>query len=392
MQWADEVIQYKEELIDIRRYLHMNPELSFHESKTAAFIADYLTKLDIPVTTNVGGHGLFGKISGNAEGPTVLLRADIDALSIQDQKDVPYRSSVPGVMHACGHDGHTAMLLITAKILKKHESEIKGNVIVCFQHAEEVLPGGAISMIEAGVLTDVDYVFGAHTSSAMDTGNVGFITGPAYGIADDINITVQGKGGHGATPHVTHDAIIAASHLISQFQTIVSRNVDPIETGVVTIGEFKGGDAFNVIADSVKLTGTVRSYKEDVKAIIIERLKEISKGIEQSFNIHVDFKYTHGYPALINSERETLWLQSVAEKTNGIKNVVKMNRTLGGEDFAYFLQNRPGTYFNVGVKNSAIQADFPHHHPKFDMDEHGLLNGPRVFLSLVERMDELKNA
>lgn len=389
MQWADEVIDYKEELIEIRRYLHMNPELSFHESNTAAFIADYLTKLDIPITRNVGGHGLFGKISGKAKGPTVLLRADIDALSIQDQKDVPYRSSVPGVMHACGHDGHTAMLLITAKILKKHESEIKGNVILCFQHAEEVLPGGAISMIEAGVLTDVDYVFGAHTSSDMETGNVGFITGPAYGIADDINITIQGKGGHGATPHVTHDAIIAASHLISQFQTIVSRNIDPIETGAVTIGEFKGGDAFNVIADSVKLTGTVRSYKEDIKAIIIERLEEISKGIEQSFNVKIDFKYTHGYPALINSERETLWLQSIAEDTNDIKKVVQMNRTLGGEDFAYFLQKKPGTYFNVGVKNSAIQADYPHHHPKFDMDEHGLLNGPRVFLSLVQRIDEL---
>ena len=390
MNWADEVINYKEELIEIRRYLHMNPELSFQEENTSKFIADYLTKLDIPITTSVGGYGLYGKISGSNNGPTVLLRADFDALPINDQKDVPYRSQVQGVMHACGHDGHTAMLLITAKILKKYESEINGNVILCFQHAEEVLPGGAKSMIEAGILEGVDFVFGTHSSSSIETGDVGFITGPSYGNADALKITIQGKGGHGATPHVTHDSIIAASHLISQFQTIVSRSLDPIETGVVTIGEFKGGDAFNVIADQVTLTGTVRTYKEEIKDVIIQRLNDISEGIEKSFNVKINLEYTHGYPALVNSEKETLWLKNIAKNIPSINNVVTTVPSLGGEDFAYFLKERPGCYFNTGVKNTALQADFPHHHPKFDMDENGLLNGPRIFITLVQKMEELK--
>ncbi|QCT75701.1 M20 metallopeptidase family protein [Macrococcoides canis] len=390
MNWADEVINYKEELIEIRRYLHMNPELSFQEENTSKFIADYLTQLDIPITTSVGGYGLYGKISGSNNGPTVLLRADFDALPIHDQKDVPYRSQVQGVMHACGHDGHTAMLLITAKILKKYESEINGNVILCFQHAEEVLPGGAKSMIEAGILEGVDFVFGTHSSSSIETGDVGFITGPSYGNADALKITIQGKGGHGATPHVTHDSIIAASHLISQFQTIVSRSLDPIETGVVTIGEFKGGDAFNVIADQVTLTGTVRTYKEEIKDVIIQRLNDISVGIEKSFNVKINLEYTHGYPALVNSEKETLWLKNIAKNIPSINNVVTTVPSLGGEDFAYFLKERPGCYFNTGVKNTALQADFPHHHPKFDMDENGLLNGPRIFVTLVQKMEELK--
>lgn len=368
----------------------MNPELSFQEENTSKFIADYLTQLDIPITTSVGGYGLYGKISGSNNGPTVLLRADFDALPINDQKDVPYRSQVQGVMHACGHDGHTAMLLITAKILKKYESEINGNVILCFQHAEEVLPGGAKSMIEAGILEGVDFVFGTHSSSSIETGDVGFITGPSYGNADALKITIQGKGGHGATPHVTHDSIIAASHLISQFQTIVSRSVDPIETGVVTIGEFKGGDAFNVIADQVKLTGTVRTYKEEIKDVIIQRLNDISEGIEKSFNVKINLEYTHGYPALVNSEKETLWLKNIAKNIPSINNVVTTAPSLGGEDFAYFLKERPGCYFNTGVKNTALQADFPHHHPKFDMDENGLLNGPRIFVTLVQKMEELK--
>ncbi|WP_414048845.1 amidohydrolase [Macrococcus animalis] len=389
MPWFDEATQHKEELIEIRRYLHMHPELSFQETKTAEYIANYLTSLDIPVTRNVGGNGLYGVIEGKLPGPTLLLRADFDGLPIQDLKDVPYKSQVPGVMHACGHDGHTAMLLIAAKIIKAHTDEIKGKVVLCHQHAEEVLPGGAKSMIEAGILEGVDYVFGTHTSSSLDSDKISFITGPAYGFADAFTIDIKGLGGHGAAPHTTHDAIIATSHLITQLQTIVSRGIDPIETGVLTIGEFNSGDAFNVIAETAHLSGTLRTYDKAIKQIMLERMHEIIEGIEKSFSVDITFNFTDGYPALINSDKETLWLKSISEQIPDIQEVTEGTPSLGGEDFAYFLEKRPGCYFNTGVKNEALHADFPHHHPRFDMDEKGLLNGVRVFVNLVEHMDEL---
>lgn len=389
MPWYNEVTQLKEELIEIRRYLHMHPELSFQEVKTAEYIANYLTSIDIPVTKQVGGHGLYGVIKGGHPGPTVLLRADFDALPIQDLKDTPYKSQVSGVMHACGHDGHTAMLLIAAKIIKKHQADLKGTIILCHQHAEEVLPGGAISMIEAGILDGVDYVFGTHTASSLDRNHVSFITGPTHAYADAFKIDIQGLGGHGAAPHETNDSIVAASHLIQQLQTIVSRSIDPIETGVITIGQFNSGDAFNVIAGTAQLTGTLRTYSPEMKTIMVNRMKDIIKGIEHSFNVSITLNYTDGYPALINSEKETLWLKSLAIQIDEIEKVVEGTPSLGGEDFAYFLQERPGCYFNTGVRNEATGANFPHHHPKFDLDEQGLLNGVRIFVALAEHMDEL---
>ncbi|WP_414047329.1 M20 metallopeptidase family protein [Macrococcus equi] len=390
MPWYKDVIHHKEELIAIRRHLHMHPELSFQEANTAEYIANYLTTLSIPVTRNVGGNGLYGVIKGKLPGPSILLRADFDALPIQDEKEVPYKSQVPGVMHACGHDGHTAMLLITAKILTSHIEEIKGTVILCFQHGEEVLPGGAKSMIDAGILNGVDYVFGTHTSSNLNSNAVSFITGPSYGFADAFTIDVKGLGGHGAAPHTTHDAVVAASFLITQLQTVVSRGVDPIETGVLTIGEFKSGNAFNVIAETAHLSGTLRTYDKDIKAQMVNNIKDIISGIEKSFNVHIELNYTDGYPALINSENETLWLKDLSERIEDIESVEEGIPTLGGEDFAYFLQERPGCYFNTGVRNEGLKASFPHHHPRFDMDENGLLNGVRIFVQLVEHMNELK--
>ncbi|MGK0576087.1 amidohydrolase [Macrococcus capreoli] len=390
MNWYKEVAQHKEELIEIRRYLHMHPELSFQETNTAHYIASYLTELGIPVTRNVGGNGLYGVIEGRLPGPTVLLRADFDALPIHDEKEVPYKSQVPGVMHACGHDGHTAMLLITAKILQSHVDVLKGNVVLCHQHAEEVLPGGAKSMIEAGILQDVDYVFGMHTSSNLKSDAISFISGPAYSYADAFTIDVKGLGGHGAAPHTTHDTIVATSFLITQLQTVVSRGVDPIETGVLTIGEFNSGDAFNVIAETAHLSGTVRTFKQEIKNKLINDMTSIIQGIEKSFNVKIDFKYTDGYPALVNSERETLWLKNISKTIETIQSLEEGSPSLGGEDFAYFLQEKPGSYFIVGVRNEALKADYPHHHPKFDMDENGLLNGVSVLVNLIEHMDTLE--
>ncbi|TDM12008.1 amidohydrolase [Macrococcus lamae] len=388
MSWLNEVEQYKEELIQIRRFLHEHPELSFQEEQTKNYIADYLEALDIPVKRDVGGNGVLGFINGGKPGPTVGLRADFDALPIQDEKDVLYKSKVPGVMHACGHDGHTAMLLITAKILKQHEEELAGNVVLIHQHAEEVLPGGAKSMIEAGALDGVDYVFGTHTASYIPVGTIGFCPGPAYANADAFKIHIQGKGGHGAAPHETRDAIIAASSLITQFQTIISRSTNPMDTAVVTVGEFKSGTAFNVIADTAYLSGTIRTYLPEVKAMIKERMNDLIRSVEIGYHVSITLDYTDGYPALFNPERETNWAKSLAEDIDGTE-VIIQPASLGGEDFSYYLQEKPGTYFYTGVKNESIGAHYSHHHPKFDLDEDGLIHGVEMFLKIVQNITTL---
>ncbi|TDM00874.1 M20 metallopeptidase family protein [Macrococcus carouselicus] len=387
MEWQLE--DYKEEMIKIRRHLHMHPELSFKEDNTKRYIADYLEQLGIKVRRDVGGNGILGVIEGDMPGPTVAFRADFDALPIQDAKKVPYRSAVDGVMHACGHDGHTAMLLITAKILTANRHNIKGNIVLIHQHAEEVLPGGAQSMIEAGALDRVDYVFGTHTATYLPTGTIAFCPGPAYANADSFTIHIQGSGGHGAAPHETHDAIIAASSLISQFQTIISRSIDPIATGVVTIGEFNAGDAFNVIAEHAYLSGTVRTYTQEVKARIKTRMNQLISAVEVGYNVKVTLDYQDGYPALINPVKETEWLKDTVENAAYAEEVKIQPPSLGGEDFSYFLQERPGTYFYTGVRNEEIDAIHPHHHPQFDLDEDGLIYGIQTFLTIVEHMDEL---
>ncbi|MDT3995385.1 amidohydrolase [Mammaliicoccus fleurettii] len=389
MNLTTEVNQYMDELIDIRRHLHQNPELSFQEENTKKYIADYLENLGIEVKKDVGGNGLLGYIKGGNAGPTIALRADFDALPIQDEKDVPYKSTVDGVMHACGHDTHTASLLITAKILKQHEAEIHGNVVLIHQHAEESLPGGAKSMVAAGALDGVDYVFGTHTASHIEANKVGFCSGPAYAAADSFEIDIQGSGGHGAMPQLAKDPIVAASSLIVQAQSIVSRTIDPLESAVVTFGTFKGGNAFNVIADTVQLTGTIRTYLPTVKDQIKERLNGILNGIESSYGVKCHLNYHDGYPPVVNHEKETEWAKSLASEIDTIEEAFDFPPSLGGEDVGYFLQHVPGTYFFTGVGNEALKANYPHHHPKFDLDEQSLQNSVKLFLSIIEHSSDL---
>lgn len=390
MTLTHEVEKHMDELIEIRRHLHQHPELSFQEENTKKYIANYLENLGIEVKKDVGGNGLLGYIKGGKDGPTIALRADFDALPINDEKEVPYKSTVEGVMHACGHDAHTASLLITAKILKEHSNDIHGNVVLIHQHAEEVLPGGARAMIEDGALDGVDYVFGTHTASHIDANKVGFCAGPAYAAADSFEIEIQGLGGHGAMPQFAKDPIVAASSLIVQSQSIVSRTIDPLESAVVTFGTFKGGNAFNVIADKVKLTGTVRSYLPSVKEQIKDRLNGILNGIESSYGVKCHLDYTDGYPPVVNHEKETKWTKNLASNIDTIEEAFDFPPSLGGEDVGYFLQHVPGTYFFTGVGNEQLKATYPHHHPKFDLDEQSLQNSVKLFLSIIENSEELK--
>jgi len=374
---------YYDEMVSIRRYLHQHPELSFQEYNTAGFIQDYYEKLNIEVKGEVGGNGVVAKIYGKKPGKTVALRADFDALPIQDEKDVPYKSLVPGVMHACGHDGHTATLLILAKTLNELRDELEGNYVFIHQHAEEYAPGGAASMIEAGCLEGVDVIFGTHLWASEQTGTIQFRTGPMMAAADRFEIEIQGKGGHGAQPHKTRDAIVTASQLVVNLQQIVSRKVSPVNAAVVTVASFIAENAFNVIADKAKLTGTVRTFNEEVRQFIEEEMQRIIHGTCYASDSSYQFDYFRGYPPVVNHEKETGILIRCAQFVPEVKNIVETEPEMGGEDFAYYLEKVPGTFFFTGAKPIREEDGYPHHHPKFDIDEKAMLIAAKTLGSVA---------
>ncbi|MEH7549278.1 M20 family metallopeptidase [Neobacillus vireti] len=374
---------YYDEMVSIRRYLHQHPELSFQEYNTARFIQDYYEKLNIEVKGQVGGNGVVAKVYGKKPGKTVALRADFDALPIQDEKDVPYKSLVPGVMHACGHDGHTATLLILAKTLNELRDELEGNYVFIHQHAEEYAPGGAASMIEAGCLEGVDVIFGTHLWASEQTGTIQFRTGPMMAAADRFEIEIQGKGGHGAQPHKTRDAIVTASQLVVNLQQIVSRKVSPVNAAVVTVASFIAENAFNVIADKAKLTGTVRTFNEEVRQFIEEEMERIIHGTCYASDSSYQFDYFRGYPPVVNHEKETGILIRCAQFVPEVTNIVKTEQEMGGEDFAYYLEKVPGTFFFTGAKPIREEDGYPHHHPKFDIDEKAMLIAAKTLGSVA---------
>ncbi|MDM5328367.1 M20 family metallopeptidase [Neobacillus sp. CF12] len=364
---------YYEEMVSIRRFMHQHPELSFQEYNTSQFIKNYYEKLGIDVKDNVGGNGVVAKINGKKPGKTVALRADFDALPIQDEKEVPYKSLVPGVMHACGHDGHTATLLVLAKALNELKEELEGNYVFIHQHAEEYAPGGAISMIKDGCLDGVDVIFGTHLWASEPTGTIQYRTGPIMAAADRFEIDIQGKGGHGAQPHKTKDAIVTASQLVVNLQQIVSRKVNPVESAVVTVGSFVAENAFNVIADKAKLIGTVRTFNDDVRQFIEDEMERIIQGTCHLSDSTFTFLYERGYPAVVNHEKETEFLIGAAKEVPEVLTIEESELQMGGEDFAYYLKEIPGTFFFTGAKPQDADPGYPHHHPKFDINEDSML-------------------
>lgn len=369
----DKLEGYYEEMVAIRRYLHQHPELSFKEYKTAAFIKSFYEELNIEVKGNIGGNGVVARVYGNRPGKTVAIRADFDALPIQDEKKVPYKSLVPGVMHACGHDGHTAVLLLLAKSLNELRDELAGEYIFIHQHAEEYSPGGAHSMIEAGCLDHVDVIFGTHLWAGEPTGKIQFRPGPIMAAADRFEIDIQGQGGHGAQPHKTKDAIVIASQLVINLQQIVSRRVNPIDSAVVTVGSFTAQNAFNVIADKAQLVGTVRTFNEEVRQFIESEIRRIVEGTCYLSGSTHEYRFERGYPAVVNHAKETEYLAQIAKLVPEIQIIEETDPHMGGEDFAYYLQKVPGTFFFTGAKPVDTNSAFPHHHPKFDIDEKAML-------------------
>ena len=371
------------EMVELRRHLHMHPELSFHEDRTPAKIADYLESLGIEGRTGVGGRGVVGVLEGARPGKSIALRADFDALPIQEENDLPYASQVPGVMHACGHDVHTATLLAVAKVLSEVRDELAGRVVFIHQFAEELAPGGAKPMIEDGCLDEVDAIYGAHVWPSLPLGKVGFRTGHAMAAADTFEVTINGRGGHGAMPHFTVDPLVTASQLVINLQQIVSRNIDPLSPAVVTVGSLQGGSAFNVIPDTACLKGTVRTFDEVVRRDVETAIARIAEGTCAAAGAKASFNYERGYPAVWNHRAETDTVERLARELFGDDAVIEFGPVMGGEDFAYYLERVPGTFFFVGGGNEELGMNFPLHHPRFNVDERSMLVGGRLFLAAV---------
>ena len=379
----EEVKEIKKSIISNRRDFHKYPELGFKEIRTSKIIAQKLSSYGLDVQTGVGKTGVVATLTGNADGKTIALRADMDALPIQETGDLPFKSVNDGVMHACGHDGHISMLLGAAKILSSMKDQINGTVKFIFQPAEEGL-GGARYMIEDGVLNGVDEIYGAHLWNYQHYGTIGVKPGPIMAAADLFDIVIEGKGGHGATPHGTVDAIIVASQIIQTFQTIVSRNTNPLESTVVTVGKINGGYNFNVIADKVSMQGTTRAYTENNRQLIKTRMSELIDGIGNAFNAKITLNYKDGYPPVINNEECAAKLLSAATKVVG-DGAGSPYLSMGGEDFSYFVNEKPGCFFFIGsAPKDRELLSTPHHCSHFDIDEDALLVGTNTFIQLIE--------
>lgn len=374
------------QLVDWRRTLHQHPELGFKEHITADFIQQKLESWGVDHQCGVAGTGIMACIRGSLPGPVLGIRADMDALPIQEQNQVPYRSRHDGVMHACGHDGHVTIALGTAYYLSQHRDQFAGTVKILFQPAEEG-PGGAKPMIEAGVLKnpDVEAMIGLHLWNNLPLGTVGVRSGPLMAATEFFHCTITGKGGHGAIPHQTIDSIVVAAQVVSALQTIVARNIDPLKSAVVTIGEFHAGSAVNVIADSARISGTVRYFDRAYSDYFEQRLDQVIGGICQSHGASYQLDYTHLYPPVVNdaaiAELVRSAAMSVVETPAG---VVPECQTMGGEDMSFFLEAVPGCYFFLGAANADKGLAYPHHHPRFDFDETALSAGVEIFVRCVE--------
>jgi amidohydrolase len=373
--------------VEARRRLHQHPELSFQEKETSAFVAAELAAMGFEqIQTGLGGYGVKAVLEGGRPGPTVALRADMDALPIQEETGLPFASQTPGVMHACGHDVHTATLLGAAKALKQIQASLPGRVVFIFQPGEEVNPGGASLMIKDGVLQNpkVDAIFGLHVTPLMEAGTMGFGAGPMLAAPDEFDVTVVGRGGHGAAPHLTVDPVLVACQCITLLQQVVARNVSPFQSAVVTVGMIHGGTARNVIPDEVTFKGTVRTMDPGLRELMPQRIEAVIKGVSDAAGASYKLHYDPGYPSLINDPAATDLARRAALKVMDAGQVQPMAPSMGGEDFAFYLQHVPGSFARLGsmVPGTAIPAGL--HTSRLMIDESCLLTGVAYYVSVVQ--------
>ncbi|MCM3585772.1 M20 family metallopeptidase [Mesobacillus maritimus] len=376
----------KDRIIEIRRYLHEHPELSFEEEQTANYIADFYKEVNVDsVETNFGGErGIVVTIKGSKPGKTIAIRADFDALPIKEETGLPFASKNEGVMHACGHDGHTAYMLILAETLAEHKDQLAGTIRVIHQPAEETPPGGAIGMIKAGVLDGVDAILGIHVMSNMKTGNIYYRSGNTQTGRSYFKLVVQGKGGHGSSPHLANDAIVAASSFVMNVQTIVSRRINPFDAASVTIGNFDGKGSFNVIKDSVTIEGDVRTMSPETRETVEREVQAFAEGLERSYGVKATLEYKNDYPVLYNDPDVTEQVRQALEQASipEVEEVLETPPQPPSEDFAYYLEKVPGCFFYVGAIPESGEA-YPHHHPKFDINEKSLIISAKAMAAVV---------
>jgi len=383
----------KDWLVDIRRTIHRHPELGFEEVETSKLISEWLQKFGLDVKRGMAKTGVVGLLKGKKPGRTIAIRADMDALPMDEANRVPYASQIKGKMHACGHDAHVTILLGVARFFSTIPDQVKGNIKWIFQPAEEGGGGGRI-MIEEGVLENpkVDAIFGSHVFPFLSVGKVGIYEREGLAAADRFIIKIIGKGGHAASPHVSKDPILAAGHLITQIHSIVSRNVNPLESGVITIGKVSGGTASNIIPDEAELIGTVRSLNPQVREELKSRIEQVTQGVARSFSMDYRFDFEYGYPVLINNSEMSKLVGSACSRGIGKENVEVLKPSMGGEDFAYYLEKVPGSFFRLGCRNEEKGLIHPYHSSLFDVDEEVLPFGVEMFIRIIDQYLELEIA
>lgn len=383
----EKVKNHYDYMVQTRRYLHKNPEISFKEYDTTEYIIHELKKLGItaerPLET-----GCVGIIEGKKSNRVIALRADIDALAMKEEGEhkQDFISERPGAAHCCGHDAHTANLLGTAQILSEMQEEIEGKIVLIFQPAEETLPGGGRLLSETGFLQEqgVQAIYGLHTNPNYNPGEIAVKPGPLMASPDEFEITLKGVGGHAATPHLTVDPVVMLGQVISQFQTIVSRSIDPTDPAVVTIGKVQAGTTFNVIPARAEMIGTVRTFSRENAYKIRDRMEMIVKGVTESAGGSYDFKFKEGYPAVINDETLTQNLLHSARSVLGDTSVIEMEKPLmAGEDFAFYQQHFPGAFFFLGSGSEEAGSQWSWHHPRYNVDERCFLTGAALMASLA---------
>ena len=382
---SEDVKAVTTDVVAIRRDVHSHPEAGFKETRTADLIERRLGAIRVEAK-RIAGTGILATIKGAKPGPTMLVRADIDGLPVTELNEVPYRSKVPGMMHACGHDGHVATALGAATVLAGRRDKLAGTIKFMFQPAEEG-PGGALPMIEAGILDKpkVDASFAMHMWNDLPVGQIGARPGPVFASADEFTVKITGKGGHGAAPHQTIDPIVVAAHLTLALQTIVSRKTHPLKSAVVTVGQIHGGVRHNIISDTATLNGTCRALEKPVRAMIQKEIRAIAKGVAGAFGAKADVEWRDGYPPTVNDPKMTELVRAAAAEVVGESNVIAQEITMGAEDMSYVLERVPGCYWLLGSANAKKGLDYPHHSARFDFDEESLPIGVQVWTKIAER-------
>jgi amidohydrolase len=376
----ERVKEHTKEIVDLRRTLHQHPEVAHKEFETHKILLEHLRKLDLDIKAPVAGTGIVADLQGKSKGKTVAIRADIDGLPITEETGVSFKSQNDGFMHACGHDAHMSMAFGAALALSNMKEQINGTIRFLLQPAEEVSPGGAKPMIEEGVLDGVDYIIGQHVWPALSQGLVGYRAGPFFAAADDFDLKVIGKGGHGAKPHLTIDPILISAKVLEALQTISSREIAPLEPIVVTVASIHAGTAYNIIPNFVEMKGTVRTLNPNTRNRIEEMMRRVIGGVTSSAGASFEFTYKYGYPVLINNKEVTARVAKSATLVMGEGHVLEWDQTMGAEDFAYYLQKVPGTIWYLGVRNEKLGYTNEVHTSKFNIDEAILPYGSAVLV------------